>query len=144
MVLAATIDAWGQFVDHYGLPLLILFGLGMLGSWIVWRIFRDNGIADRLVDKHLTMIDTTMEVSRKSLAVSEQTVALQKRALDMQQSHANEAGRCGRNVASLLGGQNQLIRAAQNACDLLERTCPGLKPLVDRIREELEQPKRPS
>ncbi len=47
-------------------------------------------------------------------------------------------------LAALLKGQNQMIRAAQNACDLLERTCPGLKPLVDRIRQELEQPKRPS
>jgi hypothetical protein len=144
MILAATIDTWGQFVDHYGLPLLILFGLGMAGSWIVWRVFRERGIADRLVDKHLAMIDSTMEVSRKSLAVSEQTVDLQKRALEMQQSHVHEAGRCGKNVAALLEGQNQLIRAAHNACDLLERTCPGLKPLVDRIRQELEQPARPS
>ena len=144
MVLAATIDTWGQFVDHYGLPLLILFGLGMLGSWIVWRVFREKGIADRLVDKHLAMIDTTMEVSQKSLAVSEQTIDLQKRALDMQHSHAGEAVRCGKNVATLLAGQNQLVRAAQNACDLLEQTCPELKSLVDRIRQELEQPKRPS
>ena len=143
MVLAATIDTWGQFVNHYGLPLLILFSLGMAGSWVAWRVFRDHGIADRLVDKHLAMIDTTMEVSRKSLAVSEQTVNLQKRGLEMQQSHAQEAGRCGKNVATLLEGQNQLIRAAHNACDLLERTCPGLKPLVDRIRQELEQPARP-
>jgi hypothetical protein len=144
MVLAQTIDAWGQFVDHYGLPLLILFGLGMTGSWIAWRVFRERGIADRLVDKHLAMIDTTMEVSRKSLAVSEQTVDLQKRALEMQQSHAGETGRCGTNVAALLKGQDQLIRAARNACDLLERTCPALKPLVDRIRQELEQTKRSS
>jgi hypothetical protein len=141
MVLATTIDTWGQFVDHYGLPLLILFGLGMAGWWVVWRIFREKGIADRLVDKHLAMIDSTMEVSRKSLGVSEQTVDLQKRALEMQQSHAHEAARCGQNVAALLEGQNQLIRAAHNACDLLERTCPGLKPLVDRIRQELEQPR---